>query len=433
MKIFTLIILIFFKINFLYSEENIEFYLESAYKNNPKLNAERKNFSAIKENVNISRSEFLPSVSLSSERSGVENSNTSNQSGVAQDKTTLDKKKKTISVDQKIFDGFQNLNNFKKSKLELEKARINLKEVEQKIMLDSAYAYYDLVYKTKNKEFNLKNVSLFERQVESDNTRMQKGEITLTDLAQSESSLAEANAKFISARTELSNAAANFERVIRVTPPNNINSKFKLNFELPSSLNEAIKLSETNHPKSLAAILDYEISIREVNIEKAKFSPSASINYSKVRNEDFSSTIDRIDQETVTGTVSWPIIKGGKNYASIKKAKFKKEQSNLIKEDTINEIKTNAINAWSVYESSESILKATQAQLNAAEIANEGITLEYDSGNTRTTLEVIQSRSLLLSARISNAEAKRDFIISEFKLLTSVGNLTLNHLKKSNN
>ena len=300
-------------------------------------------------------------------------------------------------------------------------------------MLDSAYAYYDLVYKTKNKEFNLKNVSLFERQVESDNTRMQKGEITLTDLAQSESSLAEANAKFISARTELSNAAANFERVIRVTPPNNINSKFKLNFELPSSLNEAIKLSETNHPKSLAAILDYEISIREVNIEKAKFSPSASINYSKVRNEDFSSTIDRIDQETVTGTVSWPIIKGGKNYASIKKAKFKKEQSNLIKEDTINEIKTNAINAWSVDESSESILKATQAQLNAAEIANEGITLEYDSGNTRTTLEVIQSRSLLLSARISNAEAKRDFIISEFKLLTSVGNLTLNHLKKSNN
>ena len=101
MKIFTLIILIFFKINFLYSEENIEFYLESAYKNNPKLNAERKNFSAIKENVNISRSEFLPSVSLSSERSGVENSNTSNQSGVAQDKTTLDKKKKLFLLIKK--------------------------------------------------------------------------------------------------------------------------------------------------------------------------------------------------------------------------------------------------------------------------------------------------------------------------------------------
>ena len=102
-------------------------------------------------------------------------------------------------------------------------------------------------------------------------------------------------------------------------------------------------------------------------------------------------------------------------------------------QDAINEVKTNAINAWSVYESSEGILKATEAQLEAAEIANEGITLEYDSGSTRTTLDVIQSRSLLLSARISNAKARRDFIISQFKLLSSVGNLSLNYIKKSNN
>ena len=62
------------------------------------------------------------------------------------------------------------------------------------------------------------------------------------------------------------------------------------------------------------------------------------------------------------------------------------------------------------------MLKATEAQLKAAEIANEGITLEYDSGNTRTTLEVIQSRSLLLDARIAFAKAERDFIISKFAL-----------------
>ena len=110
---------------------------------------------------------------------------------------------------------------------------------------------------------------------------------------------------------------------------------------------------------------------------------------------------------------------------------FKKEQTNLILKDTINEVKTDTANAWSTYQSSESVLKSTQAQLEAAEIANEGITLEYDSGNTRTTLEVVQSRSLLLDARISNAKAERNFAISKFELLAVIGDLTLDNLKKS--
>ena len=77
------------------------------------------------------------------------------------------------------------------------------------------------------------------------------------------------------------------------------------------------------------------------------------------------------------------------------------------------------------FQSSESVSNSTAAQLKAAEIANEGITLEYDSGNTRTTLEVIQSRSLLLDARISNAEAKKDLIVSKLELLKQIGGLDI--------
>ena len=126
-----------------------------------------------------------------------------------------------------------------------------------------------------------------------------------------------------------------------------------------------------------------------------------------------------------------PIFKGGKNYSSLKKARFKRKQNSLILQDTVNEVKTDTANSWSTYQSSRSVLKSTQAQVKAAEIANEGITLEYDSGNTRTTLEVIQSRSLLLEARISNAIAERNFAISQFELLAIVGKLTLKNLKKS--
>ena len=179
------------------------------------------------------------------------------------------------------------------------------------------------------------------------------------------------------------------------------------------------------------AKIDYEISEKEVNIEKAKLSPSASINFSKSKNDDFSSSIDKTDQETVKATVTWPIIRGGKNYSSIKKSKFKREESNLILNDTENEIKTETTNAWSVYQSAISVFNATKAQVKAAEIANEGITLEYNSGSKRTTIEVIQSRTLLLGAKIANAEAEKELMLSKFKLLAILGNLKLENINNS--
>ena len=164
-------------------------------------------------------------------------------------------------------------------------------------------------------------------------------------------------------------------------------------------------------------------------IETAKISPSASLNYSKSKKNDFSSTVDETNEESVKATITWPILSGGKNYSSIRKSKYKKSQNNLLLTNSINEVKSQTTNAWSIYQSSESVLLATEAQVKAAEIANEGITLEYDSGNTRTTLEVIQSRSLLLDARIANAKAERDFIISKFKLLSQLGELNIENIK----
>ena len=179
----------------------------------------------------------------------------------------------------------------------------------------------------------------------------------------------------------------------------------------------------------LISKLDYEIAVKELNIEKARLSPSASLNYSKSENSDFSSTVDEIDEETVKATITWPIVKGGENISSIKKSSYNKERYQLILQDTKNRINTEISNAWSNYQSTKSVLKATNAQLRAAEIANEGITLEYDSGNTRTTLELIQSISLLLDARIAFARSERDYIVSQFKLAQELGSLTIKSIK----
>ena len=426
---YLIIFFLLFKLNALNAENNVLFFVETALQKNPKINAERENLKAVKQNENISKSEFLPSLTISGSQTSTETSNIIDQSGTRSGNTKRNTETKKISVDQKIFQGFQGYNNFKKSRLEFEKAKNEYKQVEQETILNSVSAYYNLIFKNKSKDFNLANVDLFERQVESDRSRLQKGEISLTDLAQSESSLAGAQAAFIKADSEYISAIAEFERINRISAPKDLNDNFEVSFSMPESLDNALELSNTNNPSLAIARINLAISERELNVEKAKLSPSATLNYSKTENKDLSATVDEDEKETVKATVSWPIIQGGKNFSSIKKFKHKKEKNALLLADKENEIKTQTSTSWSFFQSAESVLVSTEAQLKAAEIANEGITLEYDSGNSRTTLDVIQSRSLLLEARISNARAKKDLIVSKLKLLSQVGGLDLKAFK----
>ena len=213
MKVFFLIISITF-FSPLNAVENLKFYTELALKNNLKLNAERKNLDSTKQSKKISRSEFLPSLTIEGNQTSTTSTNKVSQSGGALSDSNLDTESKSITLEQKIFSGFKGINTFKKSELETKKASLELKKVEQQTILDTASAYFDLIYKSKSEKFNLSNVNLLERQFESDNARLQKGEITLTDLAQSESSLAGANADLIKAKTELFSSKSNFERVI---------------------------------------------------------------------------------------------------------------------------------------------------------------------------------------------------------------------------
>ena len=425
--IITFVSLLIF--NNLQAEDNLKFFIEKALKNNLQLNAERKSFESAKQSRNISRSEFLPSITVSGNQSSSTSTNRTNQSGAILADTNSDTESKTVSVEQKIFSGFKGLNTYKKSELETKKANLSLRKVKQKTILNSASAYFDLIFKLKNEKFNLSNVNLFERQVESDSARLQKGEITLTDLAQSESSLAGANAKLINAKTEFFASQNNFERIRREKAPNSENLNEKVALILPDTLDASLELANLNNVNLLISQLDYEIAVKDLNIERARLSPSDSINYSKSENKDFSSTIDDNDQEMVKATVTWPIIKGGENISSIKKSSFNKQRYQLILQDMKNKITTETSNSWSKYQSSKSVLQATRSQLKAAEIANEGITLEYNSSNTRTTLEVIQSRSLLLDARIAFARSERDFIVSQFELAKQLGSLSIKSLK----
>jgi len=307
-------------------------------------------------------------------------------------------------------------------------AEYQLKKMEQEILLDAAKAHADLLLSLKKLNINLMNIDLLERQVETDQNRLERGEINLTDLAQSESSLAGATAALIAAQNDLVTSRTNFERIIGKKPTENIKEIKEINLNLPESLAAAYSISNSENPNLQIALLEYEQSKLDVTIASSELSPSATISYKIAEQDNISSTVQERTQETVTATATWRLFAGGSNAFNLRKFQEIKNQKELLLQDRKKTTETEVANAWSSYQSSKSVLDSIRSQVKAAEIANEGITLEYESGRDRTTLEVIQSRSILLNSRINLASAEKNFLISQFNLLTAVGRLTAKQL-----
>jgi len=202
-----------------------------------------------------------------------------------------------------------------------------------------------------------------------------------------------------------------------------------LNFEIPKNLNKAIEISKNNNPNLIIAKLDYEQSEKDVTISRAELSPSATLSLSSTKTDDLSSSFDEQDKDIAKATISWPMFKGGKNIASLNRSKNLKNRKKLLLDNAIKTNDTDVASAWSSFQLSKSLLNSVVLQVKAAEIANEGITTEYESGLGRSTLDVIQSNSILLTSQISLVESERNYLLSQFKLLQSVGLLKNDYLK----
>lgn len=418
---FKIVLTVIFALGFNESRANTLFdSLNSAYLNNLKLNAERANMRASREEKRESFSEFLPSITISGY--------VSEQDNTGESVSNFKPSEQSLEIEQKIFQGFSGVSNLRKKMYGQNLAEFKLKKVEQETLLAAAKAHADLLLGKKKVNINLLNIDLLERQVETDQNRLEKGEINLADLAQSESSLAGAKAALIAAQNGLVTSKANFEKIIGKKPSENIQEIKKTNLGLPESLAAAYNISSSENPDLQIAMLEYKQSKMDVAIAGSELSPSATLSYKIAEQEDFSSTVNDRTQQTLKATASWPLFAGGSNLFSLRKAQELRNQKELLFQDSKKTVETDVVNAWSNYQSSKSVLDSIRTQVKAAEIANEGITLEYESGRSRTTLEVIQSQTILLNSRINLASSERNFLISQFDLLSAIGRLTARQL-----
>ena len=428
-KIFIyFLIILLFNTNLL--ADNLTEALLKAYNKNPKLNAERENINISKEDINISKSDFLPTITLSGTKSKEDTSKLTNQSGGDASITNVDPLTTSLLIEQTLYDGRSRNADLEKNKLGLDVSKIKLLKVEQEILYQAVEAYTGLVLATNKYKINQSNVNLFERQVETDQARLEKGQISVVDLAQSESSLAGANAKFIEAKNEVVTGKLIYENVIgSIDNINNLTDKLNFNLKLPESLAKANEISQKNNPELIIAKLELQQAEKDIQIAQADLGPSATLSFETSQTEDLSATYDERDKSILKATVKWPFYTGGKNRATLNKNKNLSNQKRLLLEDAITSNRTTVASAWSSYQSSKSLLNSVRSQVRAAEIANEGITIEYESGLGRSTIDVIQSNTLLLDAKTSLANAERNYLLSQFKVLESIGLLTTKHLQ----
>ena len=210
------IILIFLGTLFLFSEVNAETFssaLSKAFKNNSELNAERENINVSEQDLNIAKGSYLPTITLEGTESQEDTTKLTNQDGSNASISDVDPSTRSVSITQTLID-FGRGADLAKNKIGIDLAKAKLLKKEQEILYKATEAYTGLISANEKLEINRANVELLSRQVETDRIRLSRGQISLSDVSQSESSLAGAEAQFIKAQNDLLTSKLNYENII---------------------------------------------------------------------------------------------------------------------------------------------------------------------------------------------------------------------------
>ena len=317
-KVFLIIIVVMFGTSNVFALTLKEALIQT-YKNNTELNAERENIKVSKEDLRISKGDYLPSASITGSKSKESTNKLTNQSGGDASITDVDPLTTSIKIEQTLID-FGRGAEYKKKKIGINLAEAKLLIKEQDILYKAIEAYSGLILANEKLTINQRNLSLLEMQVETNKVRLERGQITVSDLAQSESSLAGAQAQFIQAKNEIVTNKLNYENIIgKILNSKNLKKTLKSIVSIPQSLNSAIDLSKQNNPDITIAKLELEQSEKDIEIAESDLKPTATLSLERSYSDDLSATYDEKEKDVLKATVSWPFYSGGKKRATIRK------------------------------------------------------------------------------------------------------------------
>ena len=411
------------------SADTLESALIQAYQNNPTLNSQRASVRAVDENVPQALSGYRPRVSVTasggqqslSTTTKITSTNPSNYQTQSGFKTPFST---GVTASQTLFNGFQTANRTRQAEAQVQAARETLRVTEQNVLLNAATAYMNLLRDTAIFDLQKRNVEVLQEQLRQVRDRFNVGEVTRTDVAQAESSLAAGRSQVLTAESNFKTSGAIYRQVIGINP-GKLSPATPVDRFSPRDLSAAVGVAIATHPSVTSAQYNIDVAQFQVKVAESALYPTVSVQGNFTKNYLSTSSLNTMESynASVLGQLSVPIYQGGSEYSLIRQAKETLGQRRIDFDTSRDQVRQSVVQFWGQLDAAKANIEATQAQVQSSEIALNGVREEARVGQ-RTTLDVLNAQQALVNARVSLVSAQRDRVVASYSLLAGVGRLS---------
>jgi outer membrane protein len=407
--------------------DTIDAALVRAYQNNPQLNAQRAQVRFTDENVPQALSGYRPRIAVTASAGTQYTDTLSTTGGTA---TNLVKtgihgvnapRSVGTTISQTVFNGFQTANRTRAAESQVSGAREGLRVLEQSVLLSAATIYMDYLRDSAIVEVQKSNVRVLEQTLKQTRDRFNVGEVTRTDVAQSEAQLAAGRTQQLTAESNLTTTRSNFRRIIG-NEPEGLAPGSPVDRFLPRSLPGAVDLSLTENPNVTAAMFGIDVSFLQVKVSEGALLPTVTLQGSVQQSYEQTLTFYRQFGASAVAQLNVPIYQGGAEYSLIRQSKETLAQQRLNLELVRDQTRSNVVTAWGQLVAGKAQVASAQSQVSASEIALNGVREEAKAGQ-RTTLDVLNAQQALVNARVALVTAQHDRVVASYAVLNAVGRL----------
>lgn len=402
--------------------------LAQTYLGNPTLDAQRAQLRATDEGVPQALSGWRPTVtgqvSAGPEWNHNGNKMTTQQAAAIDRNTQFFPRTYSITVTQPIFNGFGTVSSTKAAENRVRAGRAQLLDTEQQVLLQAVQAYMNVVADQSILDLNINNRKVLEAQLQATKDRFEAGEVTKTDVAQAESSLAGAVASVTQAQGTLENEKSVYRQVIGSEPVGLSMPSIPVN--LPTKFEDAVTLSQ-QQPQVIAAQYVEQASKDDIDTQFSQMLPSVSLQGSFSHIDDNTGRDQENDDGTILGVLSVPLYQAGAPDSRVRQAKQVYQQARKQLDEARRSAEQQVVAAWQTLVTAQAQIQSFEEQVKANDIALEGVRQEQTVG-ARTVLDVLDAEQAALNSRVSLVTAQTNLVIARYQLLAAIGRLNAKDL-----
>ena len=404
--------------------------LAATYSNQPALQAERAKLRATDEGVPQALAGWRPTVTMSGTLGygdGLGRAYSIAAGKYLNAPTPRDIATALATVTQPLYTGGGTQAKVNQSKNQVMAGRATLIQQEETSFLNAVSAYVGVIQRKQLLDLQINNEQVLGKQLQATNDRFRVGEITRTDVAQAEASLAGARAQRETAEGDLLTARGVFQQIIGFAPPADLVEPQPLALPVKSET-EAVARAAINNPQVIVALFNDAAARDNVDVQFAKLMPQVALQGQTFQQNNQNARSAQANGYQIVMQVTVPVYQGGAEYSTVRQARQAQQQTQRQIDDARRIAVQNAVQSWSTLASARAAAGSTRAQIKANEIALEGVEREAIVGS-RTTLDVLTAQQTLLNSRTSLVQNLTQLVIASYQVAAAIGNLTARDLR----